>query len=208
VDTNLQFSTDIGIPQSAAITCVKPSGTVSQLVDSASGIHTRHSPYYIRRVRGDKKDPLSTFMINAGIPAEDCVMRPESTVVFSFPQKSPDGARIREDLTALQHLELWMQYQRHWCEHKPSVTISVKEDEWLDVGAWVYRNFNEISGISFLPYADSSYRQMPYEDCTKEQYEDLVSKMPKEINWDSLNEMDDNVEGAQMLSCTSGYCEI
>jgi ribonucleoside-diphosphate reductase alpha chain len=208
VDTNLQYSRTLDIPQSAAITCVKPSGTVSQLVDSASGIHTRHSPYYIRRVRGDKKDPLSQFMINAGIPAEDCVMRPESTVVFSFPQKSPDGARIREDLTAIQHLDLWLQYQRHFCEHKPSVTISVKEDEWLDVGAWVYRNFNEISGISFLPYADSSYRQMPYEDCTKEQYEDLVSKMPKEINWDSLNERDDNVEGAQMLSCSANGCEI
>jgi ribonucleoside-diphosphate reductase alpha chain len=208
VDTNLQYSGILGIPQSAAITCIKPSGTVSQLVDSASGIHTRHSSYYIRRVRGDKKDPLSQFMINAGIPAEDCVMRPESTVVFSFPQKSPDGARIREDLTALQHLELWMQYQRHWAEHKPSITVSVKEDEWLDVGAWVYRNFNEISGISFLPHDGGSYRQAPYEECDKAAYDALVAKMPASIDWDSLNEMDDNVEGAQMLSCTSGYCEI
>ena len=208
VDTNLQYSGILGIPQSAAITCVKPSGTVSQLVDSASGIHTRHSPYYIRRVRGDKKDPLSQFMINAGIPAEDCVMRPESTVVFSFPQKSPDGARIREDLTALHHLELWMQYQRHWCEHKPSVTISVKEDEWLDVGAWVYRNFNEISGISFLPHDGGSYRQAPYEECDKAAYDALVAKMPTSIDWDSLNEMDDNVEGAQLLACVSGHCEI
>ena len=208
VDTNLQYSGILGIPQSAAITCVKPSGTVSQLVDSASGIHTRHSPYYIRRVRGDKKDPLSQFMINAGIPAEDCVMRPESTVVFSFPQKSPDGARIREDLTALQHLELWMQYQRHWCEHKPSVTISVKEDEWLDVGAWVYRNFNEISGISFLPHDGGSYRQAPYEECDKAAYDALVAKMPASIDWDSLNEMDDNVEGAQTLACVAGHCEI
>jgi ribonucleoside-triphosphate reductase len=208
VDTNLQYSGILGIPQSAAITCVKPSGTVSQLVDSASGIHTRHSPYYIRRVRGDKKDPLSQFMINAGIPAEDCVMRPESTVVFSFPQKSPDGARIREDLTALKHLDLWMQYQRHWCEHKPSVTISVKEDEWLDVGAWVYRNFNEISGISFLPHDGGSYRQAPYEECDKAAYDALVAKMPTSIDWDSLNEMDDNVEGAQLLACVSGHCEI
>jgi ribonucleoside-triphosphate reductase len=208
VDTNLQYSGILGIPQSAAITCVKPSGTVSQLVDSASGIHTRHSPYYIRRVRGDKKDPLSQFMINAGIPAEDCVMRPESTVVFSFPQKSPDGARIREDLTALHHLELWMQYQRHWCEHKPSVTISVKEDEWLDVGAWVYRNFNEISGISFLPHDGGSYRQAPYEECDKAAYDALVAKMPTSIDWDSLNEMDDNVEGAQTLACVAGHCEI
>jgi ribonucleoside-diphosphate reductase alpha chain len=208
VDTNLQYSGILGIPQSAAITCVKPSGTVSQLVDSASGIHTRHSPYYIRRVRGDKKDPLSQFMINAGIPAEDCVMRPESTVVFSFPQKSPDGARIREDLTALQHLDLWMQYQRHWAEHKPSITVSVKEDEWLDVGAWVYRNFNEISGISFLPHDGGSYRQAPYEECGKAAYDALVAKMPTSIDWDSLNEMDDNVEGAQTLACVAGHCEI
>jgi ribonucleoside-diphosphate reductase alpha chain len=208
VDTNLQYSRTLDIPQSAAITCVKPSGTVSQLVDSASGIHTRHSPYYIRRVRGDKKDPLSQFMINAGIPAEDCVMRPESTVVFSFPQKSPDGARIREDLTAIQHLNLWLQYQRHFCEHKPSVTISVREDEWLDVGAWVYRNFNEISGISFLPHDGGSYRQAPYEECSKEVYEDLLAKMPATIDWDSLNEMDDNVEGAQMMACSANGCEI
>lgn len=208
VDTNLQFSTDIGIPQSAAITCVKPSGTVSQLVDSASGIHTRHSPYYIRRVRGDKKDPLSTFMINAGIPAEDCVMRPESTVVFSFPQKSPKGARTRDDIDAIKHLELWMQYQRHFCEHKPSVTISVKENEWLDVGAWVWRNFDEISGISFLPHDGGSYRQAPYEECTKEEYEALVAKMPKEVNWDSLDEGEDNVEGAQMMACSANGCEI
>ena len=208
VDTNLQYSTNIGIPQSAAITCVKPSGTVSQLVDSASGIHTRHSPYYIRRVRGDKKDPLSAFMINAGIPAEDCVMRPESTVVFSFPQKSPKGARTRDDIDAIKHLELWMQYQRHWCEHKPSVTISVKEDEWMDVGAWVWRNFDEISGISFLPHDGGSYRQAPYEDCTEEQYKELLAKMPKQIDWDSLDEGEDNVEGAQTLACVAGHCEI
>jgi ribonucleoside-diphosphate reductase alpha chain len=208
VRVNAEFATTLGIPQSAAITCVKPSGTVSQLVDSASGIHTRHSDYYIRRVRGDKKDPLSQFMSNAGIPAEDCVMRPESTVVFSFPQKAPTGARTREALTAIQHLDLWMQYQRHFCEHKPSVTISVKENEWLDVGAWVFRNFNEISGISFLPWDGGSYRQAPYEECTKEQYESFLSKMPKTIDWDSLNEMDDNVEGAQLLACVSGHCEI
>jgi ribonucleoside-triphosphate reductase len=208
VDTNLQYSNLLDIPQSAAITCVKPSGTVSQLVDSASGIHTRHSNYYIRRVRGDKKDPLSQFMINAGIPAEDCVMRPDSTVVFSFPQKSPDGARTRENLTALQHLDLWMQYQRHWCEHKPSVTISVKEDEWLDVGAWVWRNFDEISGISFLPWDGGTYRQAPYEECSEQQYLDLRAKMPEEIKWDTLAEEDDNVEGAQTLACVAGHCEI
>ena len=208
VDTNLQYSSDLGIPQSAAITCVKPSGTVSQLVDSASGIHTRHSDYYIRRVRGDKKDPLSQFMSNAGIPAEDCVMRPESTVVFSFPQKAPAKARTREDLTAIQHLDLWMQYQRHWCEHKPSVTVSVKEDEWMDVGAWVWKNFDEISGISFLPWDGGTYRQAPYEECNEETYSKLVSCMPKSINWDSLSETDDNVEGAQTLACVAGHCEI
>jgi ribonucleoside-triphosphate reductase len=208
VDTNVQYSSVLGIPQSAAITCVKPSGTVSQLVNSASGIHTRHSPYYIRRVRGDKKDPLSQFMVNAGIPAEDCVMRPESTVVFSFPQKAPEGARTREALTALQHLDLWMQYQRHWCEHKPSVTISVKENEWMDVGAWVWNNFDEISGISFLPWDGGTYRQAPYEECDEDQYKALLDKMPATITWDVLSEQDDNVEGAQMLACVSGTCEI
>jgi ribonucleoside-triphosphate reductase (thioredoxin) len=208
VDTNANIAASLGIPVSAAITCVKPSGTVSQLVDSASGIHTRHSGHYIRRVRGDKKDPLTTFLVNAGVPAEDCVMRPESTVVFSFPMKSPEHARTREALTAIEHLDLWLMYQRHWCEHKPSVTISVKEDEWMDVGAWTWKNFDEISGVSFLPWADSNYRQMPYEECTKEQYENLCAKVPKEINWDSLEEHDDNVEGAQTLACTGSSCEL
>jgi ribonucleoside-diphosphate reductase alpha chain len=208
VDTNADLATRLGIPQSAAITCVKPSGTVSQLVDSASGIHARHSQYYIRRVRGDKKDPLSAFLSTAGVPAEDCVMRPDSTVVFSFPMKAPEGARLRDDLTAIEHLDVWMMYQRHWCEHKPSVTISVKEDEWMDVGAWVFRNFDEISGVSFLPWAGGTYRQAPYEECTKEQYEEMLSKMPKEIKWDDLVEVDDNVEGAQTLACVAGHCEI
>jgi ribonucleoside-diphosphate reductase alpha chain len=208
VRVNAQLATTLGIPQSAAITCVKPSGTVSQLVDSASGIHTRHSPYYIRRVRGDKKDPLTQFLINSGVPAEDCVMRPDSTTVFSFPKKSPQGARIREDLTAMQHLDVWLQYQRHWCEHKPSVTISVKEHEWMDVGAWVWKNFDEVSGVSFLPYDGGTYRQAPYEECTKEQYDELVSKMPTSIDWAALVEVDDNVEGAQTLACVAGHCEI
>lgn len=208
VDTNLQFSSALGISQSAAITCVKPSGTVSQLVDSASGIHARHSSYYIRRVRGDKKDPLTKFLADSGVPTEDCVMRPDSTAVFSFPMKAPDNARTRDHLTAIEHLELWMMYQRHWCEHKPSVTISVKEDEWMDVGAWVWRNFDEISGISFLPWDGGSYRQAPYEECSKEQYEELLAKMPTAIAWDNLKEEDDNVEGAQTLACVSGHCEI
>ena len=208
VDTNSDLATQLGIPRSAAITCVKPSGTVSQLVDSASGIHARHSQYYIRRVRGDKKDPLSAFLTSAGVPAEDCVMRPDSTVVFSFPMKAPEGARLRDDLTAIEHLDVWMMYQRHWCEHKPSVTISVKEDEWMDVGAWVFRNFDEISGVSFLPWAGGTYRQAPYEECSKEQYEEMLSKMPKDIKWDDLVEVEDNVEGAQTLACVAGHCEI
>jgi len=208
VDTNAEFAAILKVPQSAAITCVKPSGTVSQLVNSASGIHTRHSPYYIRRVRGDKKDPLTKFLTEAGIPTEDCVMRPDSTAVFSFPVKAPENARTRDHLTALQHLDLWLMYQRHWCEHKPSVTISVKEDEWMDVGAWVWRNFDEISGISFLPWDGGTYRQAPYEECTKEQYEELLAKMPTSIAWDDLKEEDDNVEGAQTLACVAGHCEI
>ena len=208
VDTNSEFATILGIPQSAAITCVKPSGTVSQLVDSASGIHARHSRYYIRRVRGDKKDPLSQFLAVAGVPVEDCVMRPDSTVVFSFPMKAPEGARLRDDLTALEHLDLWLMYQRHWCEHKPSVTISVKEDEWMDVGAWTWRNFDEVSGVSFLPWDGGSYRQAPYEECSKEIYEELLTKMPANIYWDTLSEKDDNVEGAQTLACVAGHCEI
>ena len=208
VDTNAMYASSIGIPQSAAITCVKPSGTVSQLVNSASGIHTRHSDYYIRRVRGDKKDPLTKFLTDAGIPTEDCVMRPDSTAVFSFPQKAPAGARTRDALTAIEHLDLWLMYQRHWCEHKPSVTISVKENEWMDVGAWVWRNFDEISGVSFLPYDGGSYRQAPYEECTKEEYEALLAKMPKDIDWNILKEDDDNVEGAQTLACVAGHCEI
>jgi ribonucleoside-diphosphate reductase alpha chain len=208
VDTNKALSAELGIPQSTAITCVKPSGTVSQLVNSASGIHSRHSKYYIRRVRGDKKDPLTQFLTNTGVPTEDCVMRPDSTAVFSFPVKAPEHARTREDLTALSHLELWLMYQRHWSEHKPSITVSVKEEEWAEVAAWVYKNFDELSGISFLPQDGGSYRQAPYEECTKEQYEALLAKMPTSIDWDSLKENTDNVEGAQTLACASGHCEI
>jgi len=208
VDANAEYSSALGIPQSTAITCVKPSGTVSQLVNSASGIHTRHSSYYIRRVRADKKDPLTQFMADAGVPMESCVMRPDSTAVFSFPIKAPKGSKTREDLNALQQLDLWMQYQRHWCEHKPSVTISVCEQEWMDVGAWVYRNFDELSGVSFLPYDGGTYRQAPYEECTKQEYEALLAKMPKDIIWDDLSEAEDNVEGTQTLACVAGHCEI
>lgn len=208
VETNREFAGLLGIPQSAAITCVKPSGTVSQLVDSASGIHTRHDPHYIRRVRGDNKDPLTKHLIAAGVPHEPDVTKPDSTTVFSFPKKAPDGALVRSDLTAVQHLKLWLAFQRHWCEHKPSVTISVMEHEWPSVGAWVWEHFDEISGVSFLPYDGGTYRQAPYETVTKEVYEEAARLMPKSIDWDSFVEIEDNVEGTQTLACVAGVCEI
>jgi ribonucleoside-triphosphate reductase len=210
VKTNKLWAAKLNIPVSAAITCVKPSGTVSQLVDSASGIHARHSPYYIRTVRADKKDPLAVMMKDMGFPVEDDVTKPEHTYVFSFPQKSPDHAVFRKDMSAIEQLELWLTYQRHWCEHKPSVTISVKEEEWPAVGAWVYDHFDEMSGVSFLPFSDHVYRQAPYQDCTKEEYETLLAKMPKNVNWEDLAkyEKTDNTEGAQTLACVSGNCEI
>jgi ribonucleoside-diphosphate reductase alpha chain len=204
--TNKQWAERLGVPTSAAITCVKPSGTVSQLVDSASGIHPRHAKYYIRRVRGDKKDPLSQFLIQQGIPNEECVYKPTQTVVFSFPQKAPDGL-TRDDVTPIKHLELWLTYQRFWCEHKPSVTISVEEKDWPSVGAWTWENFSEISGVSYLPYDGGTYRQAPYEECTEEEYNDLKAKIPT-INWSELKEVTDNVEGAQMLACSAGSCDI
>jgi ribonucleoside-diphosphate reductase alpha chain len=204
--TNKQWAERLGIPTSAAITCVKPSGTVSQLVDSASGIHPRHAKYYIRRVRGDKKDPLSQFLIQQGIPNEECVYKPTQTVVFSFPQKAPDGL-TRDDVTPIKHLELWLTYQRFWCEHKPSVTISVEEKDWPSVGAWTWENFSEISGVSYLPYDGGTYRQAPYEECTEKQYNELKTKIPT-INWSELKEETDNVEGAQMLACSAGSCEV
>ena len=203
---NELWANTLGVAKSAAITCVKPSGTVSQLVDSASGIHPRHSRYYIRRVRGDKKDPLSAFLVSQGVPAEDCVYKPTQTVVFSFPQKAPAGL-VRDDVSAISHLELWLTYQRHWCEHKPSVTISVEEKDWPSVGAWVWDHFDEISGVSFLPYDGGTYRQAPYEECTEEQYNELKAKVPK-IDWTLFKEQTDNVEGAQMLACVAGSCEI
>lgn len=208
VTTNIEFAAAIGINQSVAVTAIKPEGTVSQLCSTASGIHPQHSQYYIRRVRADNKDPLTQFMIQAGFVAEPCVMKPESTTVFSFPVKVADGALLREDLTALKHLKLWLLFQRHYCEHKPSVTISVKEHEWMEVGAYVYKHFDEVTGVSFLPYDGGTYRQSPYEECTKEQYEALKAQQPKEIDWDNFKEFDDNVEGAQMLSCTAGGCTI
>jgi ribonucleoside-triphosphate reductase (thioredoxin) len=203
---NEEFATLLGIPKSAAITCVKPSGTVSQLVDSASGIHPRHSKFYIRRVRGDKKDPLTQFLIEQGIPNEACVYKPDQTVVFSFPQKAPAGI-TRADITPIGHLELWLTYQRHWCEHKPSVTISIEEKDWPSVGAWTWENFSEISGVSYLPYDGGTYRQAPYEECDEQTFNNLKSSIPR-INWEDFKENTDNVEGAQQLACSAGSCEI
>ena len=210
VDTNKEWSNKLKINQSAAITCVKPSGTVSQLVDSASGIHARHNPYYIRTVRGDKKDPLTKMMVEQGFPAEDDVMKPNDTTVFSFPIKCSPDAVFRQDLTAIEQLELWKTYQVHWCEHKPSVTISVKEEEWIEVGAWVYKNFDLMSGVSFLPYSEHTYKQAPYQDCNEKEYKDLMNKMPTSVDWNKLSqyEKSDMTVGSQELACSAGSCEI
>ena len=210
VDTNADWANRLGVPVSAAITCVKPSGTVSQLVDSASGIHTRHSAFYIRTVRGDSKDPLTQLMIDQGVPNEPCVMKPDTTTVFSFPVKAPEGAVTREDLTAVEQLETWLMYQRHWCEHKPSVTISVKDNEWLDVGAFVFKHFDEMSGVSFLPYDGGTYQQAPYQEVEKEVYQELLDKSPKVIEWSKLGEYEeeDNTSGMQTLACSGDSCEI
>jgi ribonucleoside-triphosphate reductase (thioredoxin) len=210
IKTNADWAERLGIPVSAAITCVKPSGTVSQLVDSASGIHARHSEYYIRTVRGDNKDPLTQFMKDQGIPSEPCVMKPEQTTVFSFPQKSPPNAVTRNDMTAVEQLEAWLVYQRHWCEHKPSVTISVRDSEWVQVGAFVYKHFDEMSGVSFLPHLDHVYEQAPYQDCTKQEYEEMLSFMPTNIDWAKLSEYEseDNTSGMQTLACSGDSCEI
>ena len=206
--TNHRYAKRLDVPISASITCVKPSGTVSQLVDSASGIHTRHSDYYIRTIRMDKKDAIYTFLKEKGVHVEDEQFRPESTAVFSFPIKSPNGSITRNDKTALEQLELWLTYQRHWCEHKPSVTISVRDEEWLEVGAWVYKHFDEISGISFLPHSDHSYVQAPYQECTKEEYIKLLKETPKSIDFKELIEDDDMTEGAQTMACVGNSCEI
>ena len=210
VETNKKYAKILGIPQSTAITCVKPSGTVSQLVDSSSGIHARHSEYYIRTVRAGNTDPLTQFMKDAGIPAEPDAGKPDTTTVFSFPTKSPKGAITRTDMTAIQQLEYWLIFQRHWCEHKPSVTISVKKDEWMEVGAWVYKNFDEVSGISFLPFYDHVYKQAPYQDVEREEYLELKSIMPKSIDWSKLSdyEKEDTTTGSKEFACVAGSCEI
>ncbi len=210
VKINSEYAKAIGINPAAAVTCVKPSGTVSQLVDASSGIHTRHSPYYIRTVRCDKKDPISQFMKDQGVPCEDDVTKPDNTYVFSFPTKSPSHSVFRNDKTAIEQLETWKIYHTSWCEHNPSVTITVREHEWIEVGAWVYSNFNEIGGVSFLPHSDHTYRQAPYQECGKEEYEKMSKLMPKNIDWDKLSEYEkeDNTIGSQELACSGNSCEL
>ena len=210
VETNKEWSDKLGIFRSAAITCVKPSGTVSQLVDSASGIHARHNPYYIRTVRADNKDPLCKMMKDAGFPNEPDVTKPKHTTVFSFPMESPKDAICRQDMSAIEQLELWSIYQKHWCEHKPSITVSVKENEWMGVGNWVWDNFDTISGISFLPFSDHTYRQAPYQDCTKEEFKGLFKKIPQDVDWSELSkyEQQDYTVASQELACSADGCEI
>ena len=210
VSTNAEWADRLGIPVAAAITCVKPSGTVSQLVDSASGIHARHSAHYIRTVRGDNKDPLTKFMMDQGIPNEPCVMKGDTTTVFSFPVKSPTKSVTRNDMTAIEQLEMWLMYQRHFCEHKPSVTISVREEEWMEVGAFVYKYFDEMSGVSFLPHSEHTYQQAPYQEVDKDTYKMVLQTMPERIDWAGLSEYekDDNTVAMQTMACSGDVCEI
>jgi len=210
IDTNREYAEKFGIQPSTAITCVKPSGTVSQLCDSASGIHARHSEYYIRTVRGDNKDPLTKFMVDQGVASEPCVMKPDTTTVFSFPTKSPKGSRMRDDMSALDQLRVWMIYQEWWCEHKPSITVTVKEDEWFDVGAFVFRNFDKMSGVSFLPHSDHVYQQAPYQECTEDEYNDMIKKVTKRIDWEKLKdyEKSDTTSGSQTMACSGDSCEL
>lgn len=210
IDVNKDWAKKIGINPAAAITCVKPSGTVSQLTDSASGIHPRHSSYYVRTVRADRKDPLCQMMMDMKFPHEPCVMKPDTTMVFSFPVRSP-GSITRNDITAIEHLEIWLTFQRHWCEHKPSITITVKENEWMEVGAWVYRHFDEISGISFLPHSDHSYRQAPYQECSLEDCSALEQVLPNSVEWSKTlvsYEKEDSTAGTQTFACSGDKCEL
>jgi ribonucleoside-diphosphate reductase alpha chain len=209
ITTNVEWAKKLGINAAAAITCVKPSGTVSQLVDAASGIHARHNEYYVRTVRADRKDPLCQMMVDKGFPAEPDVTKPDHVMVFSFPMKAV-GSVTRNDMSALDHLELWLTYQKYWCEHKPSITVTVREEEWMEVGAWVYKHFDEVSGISFLPHSDHSYRQAPYQDCTKEEYEALLLKIPTNVDWSELKNYEkvDTTSGTQTFACTGDKCEL
>ena len=210
IDTNKEWAEKLNIPQSAAILCVKPSGTVSQLCNSASGLHPRHSPYYIRTVRGDNKDPLTQFMKDQGVPSEPEISKPNDTTVFSFPVEAPQGAICTPDVPAIDQLKTWLMYQRHFCEHKPSITCNVREHEWMAVGAFVYEHFDEMSGVSFLPYSDHIYQQAPYTECSKDDYLAALKMMPESIDWSKLSsyETDDNTAGSQTMACSGDVCEV
>ena len=210
IDTNKKWAKKLGISESVAITCLKPSGTVSQLVNCASGIHPRHSQHYIRTVRADKKDPLAQMMEAAGFPCEDDLMNPTHNYVFSFPIRSPEKCITRDELSAIEHLELWKIYKKHWAEHTVSITVSVKEHEWIDVASWVYKNFNDVVGISFLPYSEHVYKQAPYQDAELEEVENFEQIMPKEIDWSALYEYEheDNTVASQTMACSGNNCEL
>lgn len=210
IDTNKEWASKLGINQSAAITCIKPSGTVSQLVDSASGIHPRYSPFYIRTVRADIKDPLAKFMTKAGFPVEPCAMKPTTTQVFSFPQRAPEGSVCVSDVGAMEQLKLWKIYQDYWCEHKPSITVYYKDSEFLEIGQWLYNNFDDVSGVSFLPYSEHTYQQAPYQDCDEGTYNQWLSKMPQNVDWSKLGEFEkeDGTKGSKELACSAGVCEL
>ena len=210
VMTNAKEADRLGINHSASITCVKPSGTVSQLTGVSSGIHPWYSPYYLRSVRGDNKDPLTAFLKESGVPNEPDVMKPNDTTVFYFPIKAPKNAVVTKDLAAIEHLEMWKTYRENWTEHNPSVTVNIHENEWLGVGAWVFDNFDSVGGISFLPASEHTYRQAPYQEITKEEYEEWLKKMPSRIDWNMLTlyETEDGTTGSQELSCTAGVCEV
>ncbi len=206
---NNEWSAKLGITPATAITCIKPEGTTSQLCDTSSGMHNRFSQYYIRTIRADKKDPVAQLMVDKNFPVEDDVMKPETGLIFSFPIKSPDGSIFTNDRSAIDQLELWKIYQEYYCEHKPSITVYVDEDEWLDVGAWVYKYFDMISGVSFLPKENHTYQQAPYQECTEEEYNRFVEKMPSNIDWRELSnyEVVDNTEGTHEFACTGNKCE-
>ena len=210
VNVNKVWAEKLGINASGACTTVKPAGTTSSKSNTASGIHPRHSEFYIRTVRQDNKDPLTQFLKDAGVPWEPCVMRPESTTVFSFPIKSPEGAVTRDNLTALEHLDLWMTYNKHWSEHQVSVTVNVREEEWVSVAGWVYDNFDDITRLSFLQFDTGTYKQAPYQTCTEEEYESILARMPESLNWDALSlyEREDGTTGIRELACVGGSCEI
>ena len=209
-DQNAQTAAQLGIPTTAAATCVKPDGNSSQLVNCSSGIHPRHSRFYIRTIRQDWKDPLTQYMVDAGFPHEPCVFQGETTTVFSFPVESPEGTLVRDELGPIEHLEIWKHFRENWTDHNPSITVSVGEHQWDEVGDWVYDHFDQVCGVSFLPKTDHVYQQAPYQEITEEEYRKAVAEMPKEVDWSNLRfyESSDQTEGVQQLACVAGVCEL